>query len=59
MNPLLREAADSVRYGWVLGIMTVVFLGCFVAWVWWTCTPRNRQRLEEAARLPFSDGGDL
>ena len=58
MNPLIREAAASVQGGWLLGVMTVVFFACFVAWIAWAWAPRNRARLEEAARQPFMDGGD-
>jgi cbb3-type cytochrome oxidase subunit 3 len=58
MNPLLHEAAASVDNGWVLGLMTVLFFACFVGWIAWAWAPRNRARLEEAARQPFTDGGD-
>ena len=58
MNPLIQEAAASVRLGWLLGLMTVVFMICFAAWVWWTYRPSNRQRMDDAARLPFKDGGE-
>ena len=58
MNPLLREAAASVQGGWLLGIMTLVFFACFAGWIIWAWAPHNRERLEEAARQPFMDGGD-
>jgi len=58
VNPLLREAAASVQMGWLLGATTVVFLGCFLAWVWYAYTPRHKELMEEAAKLPFMDGGD-
>jgi cbb3-type cytochrome oxidase subunit 3 len=58
MNPILREAADSVQHGWMLGLMTVLFFACFVAWIAWAWAPRNRARFEEEARQPFMDGGD-
>ena len=58
MNDLLREAAQTVDFGWVLGGVTIVFLGVFLAWAWWAYTPKNREKWEEAARMPFTDGGD-
>ena len=57
MNPLLKEAAESVRLGGVLAIMTVLFLGSFIFWVWWAWSARNRARWEADSRLPFNDGG--
>ena len=56
MNPVLELAADSVRLGWLMGIMTVFFLGSFLAWVWWAYTPKHKTMMDEAARLPFTDG---
>ena len=58
MNPLLHQAAASVSQGWLLGIMTVVFLGGFLFWTWWAWAERNRTRWEEASRLPLNDGGE-
>lgn len=58
MNPLLREAAESVRLGWVLGLMTALFLGSFVLWIWWAYRGKNRERWEADSRLPFNDGGE-
>ena len=58
MNPLIREAAASVQGGWLLGVMTLVFFACFAGWIVWAWAPRNRERLEEAARQPFMDGGE-
>jgi cbb3-type cytochrome oxidase subunit 3 len=56
VNPVLELAAESVRLGWLLGIMTVFFLVCFLAWVWWAYTPRHKGMMEAAAMLPFTDG---
>ena len=58
MNPLLREAAGSVRMGWLLGLMTVFFLVLFIAWIVWTYAPRQRAAMDEYARLPLDDGGE-
>jgi cytochrome c oxidase cbb3-type subunit 4 len=58
VNPLIEAAANSVSLGWVMGIATVFFLAWFVGWTWWAFSPRNKERFEEAARMPFSDGGE-
>ncbi len=55
MNPVIREAVQSIELGWLLGALTVFFLALFVALVWWTYSPRNRSRMEEASRIPFMD----
>ena len=57
MNPLLRDAAASVRLGWVLGLLTVLFLSSFLFWVWWAWTDRNKARWEADSRIPLN-GGD-
>ena len=56
MNPLIREAANSVQMGWLLALLTVLFFLSFLYWIWWAYTPGNKQALEEAAELPFMDG---
>jgi cbb3-type cytochrome oxidase subunit 3 len=58
MNTLLKDAAESVGMGWLLGLMTVVFLAVFVGWAWYAYRPRHRSLMEELGRMPFSDGGD-
>jgi cbb3-type cytochrome oxidase subunit 3 len=58
MNTLIREAASSVEMGWLLGVMTVFFLAFFLGWTWWAYHPKNKERLEEAGRIPFNDGAD-
>lgn len=58
MNPLLQEAVRQIQHGWLAALMTVVFLACFIAFVWWALLPRNRQRFDDAARLPLSDGDE-
>ena len=58
MNPLLKEAAENVRLGWVLGGMTVLFLASFVFWIWWAWSDRNKARMEADSRLPLNDGGE-
>ncbi len=58
MNPLLKEAAERVDLGWLMGFTTVLFIGCFLFWAWWAWAARNKTRWEAASRLPFNDGGD-
>lgn len=58
MNPLLKEAAGAVSMGWLLGLMTVVFLVTFVAWIWYAWSPANRELMDDAARMPINDGGE-
>ena len=58
MNPLLEEAASAVEAGWILGVMTVVFLAIFLWWAWWAYSPRNKDLMDEASRMPLGDGGE-
>ena len=37
------------------GLITVLSLACFVAIAVWAYSSRNRERFDEAARLPLSD----
>jgi cbb3-type cytochrome oxidase subunit 3 len=58
MNPLLEEAVSSVEAGWILGVMTVVFLAVFLWWAWYAYNPQNKRLMDEASRMPLGDGGD-
>lgn len=58
MNPLLQEAAGAVQGGWIMGVMTAVFLAAFLGWVWYAYTPRHKELMDEMAQMPFSDGGE-
>ena len=58
MNPLLHEAADRATAGWLLGILTLLFLAGFGFWIWWAYRKKNRQRWEEDSRMPLNDGDD-
>ena len=58
MNPLLEEAASAVEAGWILGVMTVVFLAIFLWWAWWAYTPRHKSMMDEVSKMPLGDGGD-
>jgi cbb3-type cytochrome oxidase subunit 3 len=57
VNTLTREAAASVEFGWLLGVMTAVFFVTFMYWVWYAYAPSRRGMMQEAARMPF-DGGE-
>jgi cytochrome c oxidase cbb3-type subunit IV len=41
--------------GTVSGIVTVVFIAVFIGIVWWAYSKGNKQRFEDAGKLPFSD----
>jgi cbb3-type cytochrome oxidase subunit 3 len=58
MNPLFKEAADHVRLGWLMGAVTVLFVVAFLGWVWWAWSGHNREKLEQASRMPLNDGGE-
>lgn len=57
MNPAFQAAAETARLGWIMGVMTLVFLLFFTGWTWWAFSRRNAARMEEASRMPF-DGAD-
>ena len=58
MNPVFLAAAESARLGWVMGVMTVVFLGVFLGWTWYAWNPANKQLMQDMAAMPLNDGGD-
>jgi cbb3-type cytochrome oxidase subunit 3 len=55
MNHILHAGARSVELGWLLGLTTIVFLLCFLGWTWWAYSSRNRERMDQAARLPLME----
>lgn len=58
MNEIFRTAAETARLGWLMGLLTVLFLAVFLYWTWWAYRAGNRARLDAASRLPFTDGGE-
>ena len=58
MNPLQQAAAAAVRGTWLMGLLTLLFLLCFLGLVWWAYARRNRARFEEAGRLPLTTAED-
>jgi cbb3-type cytochrome oxidase subunit 3 len=59
MNPLIEQASEAIGLGWLAAIMTVLFIGGFLGWVWYAYRPANRQKFEDAAMLPFEEGGEV
>ncbi len=53
MNHVLAQGAALVDHAWVLGVTTVLFIACFLGWTWWAYASVNRERMDEAARLPL------
>jgi cbb3-type cytochrome oxidase subunit 3 len=58
MNPVFREASTFVEHSWVMGVMTALFLACFIGWTVWAYSAKNTQKFEDAARLPLTTGDD-
>ena len=58
MNPLIEQASESIGLGVLATIMTILFMVGFFAWVWYAYRPANRQKFEDAAKLPFEEGGE-
>lgn len=55
MEHVLKEAASSAQYGWMLGITTALFLLAFVGWTAWAWAPSHRDAMDRASRMPFDD----
>lgn len=55
MNPIFRAAGETAAMGWLMGIMTIVFLVIFVGWTWWAYSPANRENMKRWSRLPLDD----
>ena len=49
MNPLMQEASASVEMGWLLGLMTLLFIAVFMHWL--TTSFSRRIFLENLAYL--------
>jgi len=41
--------------GTVSGIVTVIFIVVFIGIVWWAYSKGNKQRFDDAGRLPFDE----
>ena len=58
MNPVLHQGAHTVQYGWIPGVMTLVFIAVFLYWTWYALSRKNRSRFDEAAQMPLVDGDE-
>ena len=58
MNPVFQAAAETARLGWLMGVLTAVFLVFFTGWAWWAFSSRNKKFMEEASRMPLIDGSE-
>jgi cbb3-type cytochrome oxidase subunit 3 len=56
VNPLIEAAKDGLTQGWLMGVMTAVFLFFFTGWTLWAWWPANRETMDAAARMPLDDG---
>ena len=57
MNPIYRAAAEATELGWLMGGTTLLFVACFIGWTLWAWSPRNRELMEAAGRIPLDEGG--
>lgn len=58
MNHVLREVGGTAQYGWLMGVLTMVFLAGFLYWTWWAYAAKHRAAMDEAGRMPLNDGGE-
>jgi cbb3-type cytochrome oxidase subunit 3 len=58
MNPLVEQASEYIGMAGLATVLTLLFVIAFLAWVWYAYTPRNREKFEDAALLPFEEGVD-
>lgn len=45
--------------GMISGIVTAVFIVVFIGIVWWAYSKGNKQRFEDAGKLPFEEEDDV
>jgi cbb3-type cytochrome oxidase subunit 3 len=58
MNPVFQAAAATARLGWLMGILTGLFLVCFAGWTWWAYSSGNKALMEEVGRMPLNEGDE-
>jgi cbb3-type cytochrome oxidase subunit 3 len=58
MNPLIEQAREAIGLGGMAVVMTLLFMIAYFGWIWYAYNPANKQKWEEAAMLPFEDGGN-
>lgn len=59
MNVVFEAARAAVQDGWLMGLMTLVFMAAFLGWTAWAWWPGNRVAIDAAARLPLDDEPDV
>ena len=59
MHPLIEQASEAIGRGGMATIMMLLFMAGFLWWVWYAYRPANRKKFEDAARLPFEEGGEV
>lgn len=52
---VLKEGASASTLGWLMGVMTVFFMGTMVLWIAWTWLPSRRAHMDEVSRLPLEE----
>lgn len=52
---VLKEGAAVAQMGWVMGGMTLFFMGAMASWVVWTWWPSRREAFEKAALMPLQE----
>ncbi len=55
MSPIVHQVSQTTDLGWVMGVMTLVFLGSFMAWSWYAWNPKNKAIHEASSLLPLDD----
>ena len=55
MSLLFRQVSGELGAVWPAVVATVTFVATFVGIAVWAWRPANRQRFEEAARLPLDE----
>ena len=60
MNPLIRELAEAMapESGTVMGLITLSFMGLFLAWAWYAYAPSRSGLMDTYGRLPLDDGDE-
>ncbi len=58
MRQLFHQASAPPELGWVGGSITTLFLVVLVSWTVWAFWPSRRHAMEQAAQMPFDDGGE-
>lgn len=52
---VLKEGAVMAGQGWLMGGMTLVFMGALLGWVFWAWSPKRKAHMDAVARLPLEE----